>query len=165
MLLSNTGWPRADNVIISRWAAAKAASSLLHCQRKYPQTVWHKPEGLKVFLPSQWNSAVKAWGTAGLCGCCIATKRGLSLRHWKQHQLRHFKYVTLRLFLPLFSSPVKNYLFQMSKAGFHNQQADIHIFKKWLAFPNSGCLYHHKLFPWAFKKMPHVSLSLGMACQ
>lgn len=163
MLLSNTGWPRADNAIISRWAAAKAASSLLHCQRKYPQSAWHKPErpeGLSATPVKQW----KACGTAGLCRHCIAIKPGRSPRHCKQHWLRHFKYVTLRLFLPLFSSPVKNYLFQLTKVESHKQQRDICIFKKWLTFPNSGSLYHHKLFPGVFK-MSQVSLSLGMACQ
>lgn len=120
--------------------------------------------GLKVFLPSQWNSAAKACGTAGLCRHCIAIKRGRSPRHCKQHWLRHFKYVTLRLFLPLFSSPVKNYLFQLTKVESHKQQRDICIFKKWLTFPNSGSLYHHKLFPGVFK-MSQVFLSLGMACQ
>lgn len=162
MLLSNTGWPRADNVIISRWAAARAASSFSTVKENIHRMCDINLRGLEVCLPSLWNSAVKAWGAAGLCRCCIATKPGPSLRHWKQHRLRHFEYVTLRLFLPLFSSPVKNYLFWMAKAEFHNQQADIHIFKKRLTFPNSGSLYHHKLFPWVFKKMPQVSLSLGM---
>lgn len=77
MLLSNTGWPRADNVIISRWAAAKAASSLLHCQRKYPQNVWHKPES------PAGPSAIpvkccKSLGDAGLCRCCIVTENSIS---------------------------------------------------------------------------------------
>ena len=123
--------------------------------------------GLKVFMSSQQNSAVRACETAGLCRYSFAMRHSLSLRHWKQHQLRHFKYVTSELFLPLFSSPVKIYLFRKTKVEFHRKQADIHTFQKCLTFPKHlelSSLYYPKLFPWVFSKMHQVSLSLGMAC-
>lgn len=71
-LSASTGWPGGANAIIPGGAAARAASSLLHCQGKYPQTTRQKPVRPEGLFVTQSKSAVNPVALQGSAGTALS---------------------------------------------------------------------------------------------